>query len=342
MADRPTLKPWIEAIHAYVPGKSKAADGARWSNCRPMRSPRLQPESDRGAGGWARAEPLSRSRRHAVARMARARHRSGADRLRHRLGECLHGAVQAFAGPGDQVLFSRYSFAYPLLAHKVGAEAVLADDPITHPISTISSPPSPSGRAWFCSTSEQSHRHLLPRAEVERLHAGLPTDVLLVVDQAYAEFLPEGEDDGGMIAVVTTMSSSPAPSRKPMDCGRARGLGKGAPHLIDALNRLRGAFNVKNGQRAALRRWRTSLRRVRAMPMPLPARASSTKSRRSAITACACRARPISSSSSSKRPRSHRGPRSDCRRGYAVRHLPGQGLPQALRTPWARRIRWMP
>ena len=27
MADKPILKPWIEAIHAYVPGKSKAADG---------------------------------------------------------------------------------------------------------------------------------------------------------------------------------------------------------------------------------------------------------------------------------------------------------------------------
>ena len=26
---RPAMKPWIEAIHAYVPGKSKAADGRK-------------------------------------------------------------------------------------------------------------------------------------------------------------------------------------------------------------------------------------------------------------------------------------------------------------------------
>ena len=35
---------------------------------------------------------------------------------------------------------------------------------------------------------EQPDRHLAAPHEVERLHAGLPADVLLVVDEAYAEY----------------------------------------------------------------------------------------------------------------------------------------------------------
>ncbi|MGU7640254.1 aminotransferase class I/II-fold pyridoxal phosphate-dependent enzyme, partial [Escherichia coli] len=42
-----------------------------------------------------------------------------------------------------------------------------------------------------------------PRAEIERLHAALPKSVLLVVDNAYAEYLEADEDDGALALAMT-------------------------------------------------------------------------------------------------------------------------------------------
>src|SRR3546814_8476494 len=39
---------------------------------------------------------------------------------------------------------------------------------------------------------------LATREEVARLYAGLPKNVLFVIDQAYSEYLSEAEDDGGL------------------------------------------------------------------------------------------------------------------------------------------------
>src|SRR5690348_5601829 len=110
----PQLKPWIEAIRAYAPGPSEAADGTPLvklgSNenpygCSPAvtaalalpREPALYPDPDAGL----------------LRRAIGAKH--GIDPARivcgTGSGELLHCAVQAFAGPTDQVLVSRYSFS---------------------------------------------------------------------------------------------------------------------------------------------------------------------------------------------------------------------------------------
>jgi histidinol-phosphate aminotransferase len=38
----------------------------------------------------------------------------------------------------------------------------------------------------------------LPRGEIARLHAALPSDVLLVLDQAYGEYVDPADDDGAL------------------------------------------------------------------------------------------------------------------------------------------------
>ena len=92
-------------------------------------------------------------------------------------------------------------------------------------------------------------------AEVRRLHAGLPADVLLVIDEAYAEYLPKGGSDIGFelaaahdnVLVTRTFSKIYGLAAERV------GWATGAPGLIDVLNRIRGPFNVTvSGQMAAL------------------------------------------------------------------------------------------
>ncbi len=336
------MKPWIEAIHAYVPGKSKGEDGRKLvklsANENPMGcSPAVLEALAGGHEPNLYPDPDATALREAIGAL------HGIDPARivcgTGSGECLHGAVQAFAGPGDEVLFPRYSFSlYLLLAHKVGAGVVLADDTDYAPdvdkllaavtdrtrVVLLDNPNNPVG-AW------------LPRDEVARLHAGLPKDVLLVIDQAYAEFLDEGEDDGGMALaanhenVLVTRTFAKAYGI----AGERVGWATGAPHLIGALNRLRGAFNLTaSGQRAALAalsdqnfvatsRDANNATRARFVEQvealgnhglrALPSKANFVLVVFEGELAADTALQAITEA------------------GYAVRHLPGQGLPQALR-----------
>ena len=342
MADKPTLKPWIEAIHAYVPGKSKAADGRPLvklsANENPLGcSPKVIEALAGGHEPNLYPDPDATQLREAIGAL------HGIDPARivcgTGSGECLHGAVQAFAGPGDEVLFSRFSFSlYPLLAHKVGAEVVLAEDNDYAPdVDNILAAVTGRTRVVLLDNPNNPIGTFLPRAEVERLHAGLPKDVLLVVDQAYAEFLAEGEDDGGMYLaarhdnVLVTRTFAKAYGI----AGERVGWATGAPHLIDALNRLRGAFNVTaSGQRAALAalsdqafvaksRDANAVARTRFVDQiaalgnhglrALPSEANFVLVVFEGDLAATTALEAIAEA------------------GYAVRHLPGQGLPQALR-----------
>ena len=336
------MKPWIEAIHAYVPGKSKASDGRPLvklsANENPLGcSPAVHEALAQGGQPNLYPDPDATQLREAIGAL------HGIDPARivcgTGSGECLHGAVQAFAGPGDEVLCSRYSFSlYPLLAHKVGAEIVYAEASDYAPdVDRLLAAVTKRTRVVLLDNPNNPIGTFLPRAEVERLHAGLAKDVLLVVDQAYAEFLDEGEDDGGMelaaqhdnVLVTRTFAKAYGIA------GERVGWATGAPHLIDALNRLRGAFNVTaSGQKAALaalsdqdfvRRSRDANSAARARFVSqlgalgnhglraLPSKANFVlvvfEGALDATTALEAIAEA----------------------GYAVRHLPGQGLPQALR-----------
>ncbi len=336
------MKPWIDAIHAYVPGKSRDADGRPLVKlsanenplgCSPAvldalageRQPQLYPDPD------------STALREAIGAL------HGIDPARivcgTGSGECLHGAVQAFAGPGDEVLFSRYSFSlYPLLAQKVGAEIVWAEDKDYVPdVDRLLAAVTPKTRVVLLDNPNNPIGTWLPREEVERLHAGLPGDVLLVVDQAYAEFLDDGEDDGGMalaaahdnVLVTRTFAKAYGIAAERV------GWATGAPHLIDALNRLRGAFNVSaSGQMAALAALsdqgfvaasRDANRAARARFVEqvealgnhglrtLPSKANFVLVLFEGDIAAETALHATAGA------------------GYAVRHLPGQGLPHALR-----------
>jgi len=87
---------------------------------------------------------------------------------------------------------------------------------------------------------------LLPQSEMERLRAGLRPDILLVLDSAYAEYVEAADYDAG--AKLVDAGDNTIMLRtfsKIFGLGGMRvGWGYGPATVIDAINRVRGVFNV--------------------------------------------------------------------------------------------------
>jgi histidinol-phosphate aminotransferase len=339
MANRPTLKPWIEAIHAYVPGRSAGADGKLLVKLSANENPL-------GTSPAALAETAPPSRYpdpDSAALRSALGMKWGIDPARivcgTGSGELLQCAVQAYTGPGDEVVMPRYSFSlYPLLAARTGAAAVMApDDDHAASVDCLLASVTERTRVVLLDNPNNPVGSWLEAGEVARLHAGLPDDVLLVVDQAYAEYLAPGQDDGGLALAAAhgNVLVSRTFSKAYGLAGERVGWATGAPHLIDAINRIRGAFNVSNpaqaaalaalGDEAFVERSRAENAANRAVLVDTLAGLANHGVRtlpsaanfvlvlfEGALTAAAALDALADA-------------------GYAVRHLPGQGLGHALR-----------
>jgi hypothetical protein len=189
VAHRPVPKPWIAAIHPYVPGKSTGTDGQVLiklsANENPLGTSPLalaaRLGNGDGAGDPARyPDPESHALRGALGAL------HGIDPARIVMGtgsdELLHLAAQAFAGPGDEVLYQRYGFSvYEIAARRCGAEPVEAPDrDYAADVDVLLGCVSPRTRLVFLANPNNPTGSYLPRAELARLHAALPADVLLV------------------------------------------------------------------------------------------------------------------------------------------------------------------
>ncbi|WP_298307705.1 histidinol-phosphate transaminase [uncultured Erythrobacter sp.] len=261
---RPEPKPYIMGIHAYVPGKSSGRDGRALvklsANENPLGSSPAALEAlanPRGAeaGAAPYPDPDSKDLRMALAEL------HGLDPARIACGtgsdELLNLAAQAFAGAGDEVMFSRHSFAvYDIAARRCGAVPVEVNDTnFTADVDALLAAVTESTRVVFLANPNNPTGTWLPPSEVERLHALLPEDVLLVIDEAYGEYLaPEFQRVGfGLAAQYENVLVTRTFSKIYGLAAERIGWATGAPHVIDALNRIRGPFNVTTGgQKAAL------------------------------------------------------------------------------------------
>ncbi|WEK48306.1 MAG: histidinol-phosphate transaminase [Candidatus Andeanibacterium colombiense] len=257
MTGQPTPKPWIAAIHAYVPGKSRSADGRELVKL----SANENPLGTSAAALAARAravvpslypDPDSTALREALAEV------HGLDPARiicgTGSGELLAVAAGAFAGPGDEILYVRYGFSlYEIVARRCGATPVEAPDAdYGTDIEALLGAVTEQTRVVFLANPNNPTGTFMTRAELARLHAGLPSDVLLVLDQAYAEYVAPEDDDGGLELAKTAANvlATRTFSKAYGLAGERVGWATGAPELIDVLNRIRGPFNVNNGAQA--------------------------------------------------------------------------------------------
>lgn len=161
----------------------------------------------------------------------------------------------AYAGPGDEVLYSEHGFLmYPISAHAAGATPVKAPETdLTTDVDALLNAVTDKTRMVFIANPNNPTGTYLERAEMERLRAGLPDDVMLVIDAAYAEFVNRNDYsagvefvDAGQNTVMTRTFS------KLFALGGLRvGWGYFPTEIADVLNRVRGPFNVSSVAQAA-------------------------------------------------------------------------------------------
>ncbi len=341
----PAPKPWIDAIAPYVPGRSTTDDGRKAvklsSNESPFgTSPAAVAAFTEAAAELARyPDAGATALREAIA----AANGLDPDRVIYGTGsdELLHIAAGAFAGQGDEVLFVRYGFSvYPIAARRVGAVPVEAPDhDYATDVDALIAHVTPRTRVVFIANPNNPTGTHAGRGEIARLHAALPADCLLVIDQAYAEFLEPEDDDGGLTLAKT--ASNVLVTRtfsKIFGLAAERiGWGYGPAPVIEAMHKIRAPFNVTvAGQKAAIaalgdtgfversrthnRKWRTWLEAEIAALGNAGIRAVPSKANFVLVTFPADG--PLTGEAAYKGLMSA---------GYIVRWLPGQGLPNALR-----------
>jgi histidinol-phosphate aminotransferase len=162
--------------------------------------------------------------------------------------EILSLLMRAYVGPGDDVVLSEYSFGMCRIhATAQGANIITAREPEFRISATaILHALTPKTRVVAIATPNNPPGTYIPAAELERLHAGLPADVLLIVDSAYAEFVTAADYDPGTALahntanVIMTRTFSKLHGLAALRIGWAYG----AAPIIDLLQRIRTPFNT--------------------------------------------------------------------------------------------------
>lgn len=169
--------------------------------------------------------------------------------------ELLTLLAQNFLSPGDEAIYSQYGFlVYKIAILASGGTPVVAPETDeTASVDAILSCVTPRTKIVYLANPNNPTGTHLPYDEVRRLHAGLPGNVLLVLDAAYAEYVRRNDYSSGVELagefdnVIMTRTFS-----KIFGLANLRiGWAYGPPAIIDALNRTRGPFNVNGPALAA-------------------------------------------------------------------------------------------
>ena len=255
----PRPRPGILEIVPYVGGKSAVGGTAPVAKLSSNESP-LGPSPHAMAAYRERAVELHRypeggstELRHAIAR----RHNLDPDLIMCGAGsdELIALLVRAYAGPGDEVLYSRHGFLmYPLAALAAGAHPVAAPETgLRADIDALLAKVCSRTRLLFLANPNNPTGSYLTASELRRLRDGLPEDVILVIDAAYAEYADADDYDSGRELAATTANTVMLRTFSKLYGLAALRLGwlTAGAGIVDVLNRVRGPFNVSLPAQAA-------------------------------------------------------------------------------------------
>jgi histidinol-phosphate aminotransferase len=173
---------------------------------------------------------------------------AGSDDLIYQL--CL-----AYGGPGRDILMTEHGFSiYHIAGTYAGSRVIKTRERnLTADVDAILAAVSPATRLCFLANPNNPTGSMLPYEEVARLRAGLPAEVLLVLDAAYAEYVERPDYDPGIRLVNATDNTVMTRTfSKIFGLGGMRiGWAYGPPAVIDVFNRVRAPFNVAIASQAA-------------------------------------------------------------------------------------------
>lgn len=169
--------------------------------------------------------------------------------------ELIQHLCHIYGGPGTEIIMSMHGFTmYQISGTYSGARVLKAPERnLVTDVDAILAAVSPATRVVFVTNPNNPTGTILPDSEMQRLRAGLPPEVLLVIDAAYIEYVTEpGHDSGVKLVDAGDDTVMLRTFSKVFGLGGMRvGWCYGPPAVIDALNRVRGVFNVNLGAQAA-------------------------------------------------------------------------------------------
>jgi histidinol-phosphate aminotransferase len=256
---RPMPRAAVLNIEAYVPGKSAATFQGKIyklsSNETPLGASPAAIAAYHAAGDKLELYPdgASTQLRTAIATLY------GLDASRIVCGagsdEILSLLTSAYMGPGDEGIFTTHGFlVYKIAIMASGGVPVVAEESnLTTNVDAILAKVTPRTKIVFLANPNNPTGTYIPIDEVKRLHAGLPPHVLLVLDAAYAEYVRKNDYSAGVELVsayenvVMTRTFSKIYGLAALRIGWCY-----APaHVCDAINRIRGPFNMNSAALAA-------------------------------------------------------------------------------------------
>jgi histidinol-phosphate aminotransferase len=158
----------------------------------------------------------------------------------------------AYLQPGDECLFSEHAFlVYKIATLANSATPVMVKERDTNngikvDVDAMLAAVTPKTRMVYIANPNNPTGSYLTQGEMTKLHAGLPKNVLLVIDAAYAEYVTAPDYDTGIDMV--TANYNVVMTRTFSKLYGLAGLRLGwmyAPAAVcDVINRIRGPFNT--------------------------------------------------------------------------------------------------
>lgn len=249
---RPTPRPGVLSIAPYVPGRSEAPGVAKVyklsSNETPLGPSPRAIEAFRNAADHLEAYPDGAATKLRAAIGARY----GLDPNRIICGagsdELLNLIAHTYIGPGDEGLFCAHGFlVYKIAITAAGGVPVVAPETdYTTDVDALLAAVTARTKVVFVANPNNPTGTYISHAEMSRLRAGLPPHVLLVIDAAYTEYVRANDYSSGleMAASLPNVLMTRTFSKIHGLAALRIGWAFGPAEVIDALNRVRGPFNV--------------------------------------------------------------------------------------------------
>jgi histidinol-phosphate aminotransferase len=257
--NRPQPRSGVLDIAPYVPGKSTAPGVAKVFKLSSNETP-LGPSANAVAAYRAVGEHLEDYPEGSAAALRDAIGTAfGLDPDRIVCGagsdDLLNLLARAYLTDGDEAIYTTHGFVvYPIAIMGTGAKAVAAQEKnFTADVDAILKAVTPKTKIVFLANPNNPTGTYVPFDEVKRLQKSLPEHVLLVLDAAYAEYVQRNDYESGIELVATTDNVVMTRTFSKIYGLAALRLGwmYGPAHVVDAINRIRGPFNVNGPAIAA-------------------------------------------------------------------------------------------
>lgn len=164
--------------------------------------------------------------------------------------EIFRMVTQAYLGPGDNTLYSEHGFlVYDIVTRACDATPIkVPEKNLTADADAFLAAVNEKTKMVFIANPNNPTGTYMPVDEVKRLHAGLPSDVLLVLDAAYAEYVRQNDYEAGIELVSTNNNVIMTRTFSKIYGLAALRLGWAycPKEVVGVLHRLRPPFNVNS------------------------------------------------------------------------------------------------